>query len=248
MINVQSVNLKFHHEAGVRQVLQDISFSVPPHDSCAIIGPSGCGKTSLLFLLAGLLQPNSGTIGITGSPRSGTILQDFGLFPWKTVYQNISLGLILQKEKKSIINGRVTHLLNEMGLTGFEGHYPAQLSGGMQQRVALARALVTEPKILFMDEPLSSLDALTRERLQNLILDVWKTKQITTILVTHSIEEAVFLGRRIIVLSKRPGRIIQIVENPGAGEPDYRQSDYFFHQCGILREILRGEGNNGQKT
>ncbi len=247
MINVRSVNLCFDHQTVARPVLQDISFQIPPYGSCAIIGPSGCGKTSLLFLLSGLLQPDSGEIVIAGTPNCGTILQNFGLFPWKTVYQNIGLGLVLQRKKKSFIQERVTRLLREMGLGGFEEHYPGQLSGGMQQRVALARALATEPEILFMDEPLSSLDALTRERLQNLILDVWQAKRITAVLVTHSIEEAVFLGRRIIVLSKRPGRILRIVDNPGAGEPDYRQSEYFFHQCGILRETLKGE-ENGQQT
>jgi len=173
MINVQSVNLSFQHSSTAIQVLQEISFKVEPHGSCAIIGPSGCGKTSLLFLLAGLLQPGSGDITITGNPRSGTILQNFGLFPWKTVSDNIGLGLILKREKKSRIHQRVEQLLAEMGLSGFGSHYPGQLSGGMQQRVALARALAVEPEILFMDEPLSSLDALTRERLQNLILAVW---------------------------------------------------------------------------
>ena len=243
MISALSVSLSFAHEGAVNQVLQDISFEVGTRDSCAIIGPSGCGKTSLLFLLAGLLQPDSGSIAIAGQPRVGTILQHYGLFPWKTVAQNIGLGLVLAGESKNHINRRVDHLLREMGLAGFGGHYPGQLSGGMQQRVAMARALAVEPQILLMDEPLSSLDALTRERLQNLILDVWIQKRITTVLVTHSIEEAVFLGRRIIVLSRRPGRIIAHVDNPEAGNADYRQSEVFFHRCRDLRKILKGEDN-----
>lgn len=241
------MSLSFQHGSTANQVLQEISFTVEPHGSCAIIGPSGCGKTSLLFLLAGLLQPGSGDITITGNPRSGTILQNFGLFPWKMVSDNIGLGLVLKRAKKSHIHQRVEQLLAEMGLSGFGSHYPGQLSGGMQQRVALARALAVEPEILFMDEPLSSLDALTRERLQNLILDVWLRKNITTVLVTHSIEEAVFLGRRIVVLSKRPARVLCIVENPEAGSLDYRQTDHFFHQCTALRAILKGE-YNGQET
>ncbi len=129
----------------------------------------------------------------------------------------------------------------EMGLTGFGAHYPGQLSGGMQQRVAMARALAVEPQILFMDEPLSSLDALTRERLQNLMQEIRLKKNITMVLVTHAIEEAVFLGRRIIVLSGRPGRVLRIVDNPQAGSTDYRQTDIFFHRCVELREILKGE-------
>ncbi len=247
MINALSVSLSFTHEGTVNQVLQDISFSVGVRDSCAIIGPSGCGKTSLLFLLAGLLRPDSGSIAIAGQPRIGTILQHYGLFPWKTVAQNIGLGLVLAGKARHHVSRRVEHLLAEMGLSGFDGHYPGQLSGGMQQRVAMARALAVDPQILLMDEPLSSLDALTRERLQNLILDVWQQKRITSVLVTHSIEEAVFLGRRIIVLSRRPGRIIATVDNPEAGNADYRQSEVFFHRCRDLRKILKGE-DNGQEA
>ena len=128
-----------------------------------------------------------------------------------------------------------------MGLSGFGDHYPVQLSGGMQQRVALARALAVEPEILFMDEPLSSLDALSRERLQNLILGIQQSKKITIVLVTHSIEEAVFLGHKIIVLSKSPGQILQIVNNPGAGSREHRQQDIFFQRCKELRQILKEE-------
>ncbi|MCB2218241.1 ABC transporter ATP-binding protein [Desulfofustis glycolicus] len=241
MITVHSVNLSFAHNGATLPVLRDISFHLESEDYCAIIGPSGCGKTSLLFLLAGLLQPDSGTIDITGSPRSGTILQNFGLFPWKTVSQNIALGLVLQKRPPHEVRRRVDSLLEEMGLSGFGEHFPGQLSGGMQQRVALARALAIEPDILFMDEPLSSLDALTRERLQNLIVDIRQAKGISTVLVTHSIEEAVFLGRTIIVLSGRPGRVLQIIDNPDADTDNFRQSDTFFQRCIAVRQILAGE-------
>lgn len=247
MITVQSANLSFPHGGNNHPVLRDISFQVEPESSCAIIGPSGCGKTSLLFLLAGLLQPDSGSVTISGQPRSGTILQNFGLFPWKTVYQNIGLGLVLKGMDKKCRKEKVEQLLVEMGLSGFGDHFPGQLSGGMQQRVAIARALAVEPQILFMDEPLSSLDALTRERLQNLIQEIRLKKNITMVFVTHSIEEAVFLGRRIIVLSGRPGRVLRIVDSPQADGADYRQSDIFFHRCVELREILKGE-DCGQET
>jgi len=243
MISVRSVCLRFGSGLSVNQVLQDISFQLGPSSSCAIIGPSGCGKTSLLFLLAGLRQPDSGEISISGSPRTATILQNYGLFPWKTVSQNIGLGLVLKSMKKQLVRKRTEQLLNEMGLSGFGDHYPVQLSGGMQQRVALARALAVDPEILFMDEPLSSLDALTRERLQNLIAEIWQSKKITTVLVTHSIEEAVFLGQHIIVLSKRPGTVLQIVRNPEAGSLDYRQKNSFLNRCNELRTLLKGEHN-----
>lgn len=247
MIRVSSASLSFAHDGQVQNVLDDISFEIKAHDSCAIIGPSGCGKTSLLFLLAAILQPDAGTISISGYPRCGTILQNYGLFPWKTVAENIGLGLTLKKVEKSRIKKVVDELLEEMELAGFDNHFPGQLSGGMQQRVALARALAIDPDILFMDEPLSSLDALTRERLQNLILDIVHKRKITAVLVTHSIEEAVFLGKKIIILSRRPARILKMADNPGAGSADYRQSEMFFKQCIRLRELLKGEFN-GQEA
>lgn len=243
MITVDAVHLSFAHGGETRKVLDDISFAVEQSDSCAIIGPSGCGKTSLLFLLAGLLRPDSGTINGVGQEQSGMILQNYGLFPWKTVTENIALGLVLRGVAKERIADKVGQLLTEMGLSGFGGHFPGQLSGGMQQRVAMARALAIEPRILFMDEPLSSLDALTRERLQNLIAQVWLQKDITMVLVTHSIEEAVYLGRRIVVLGGRPGRVLHLVDNPEAGSDNYRDSDVFFHRCVQLRQILKGEGD-----
>ena len=171
------------------------------------------------------------------------ILQNYGLFPWKTVAENIGLGLVLEGVSKTLIKERVDQLLGEMGLAGFGNHYPGQLSGGMQQRVAIARALAVDPRILLMDEPLSSLDALTRERLQNLIALVWRNKGLTMVLVTHSIEEAVFLGRRIVILGGRPGRVLRLVDNPEAGNDNYRDSDIFFQRCVLLRQILKGEGD-----
>ncbi len=241
MIKVNSVDLSFNREGEINTVLEGISFHVKPQASCAIIGPSGCGKTSLLFLLSGLLQPDSGTVSISGNLRCGTILQNYGLLPWKTVEDNIGLGLLLQKKSKKIIRSKVAGLIMDMGLSGFSQHYPIEISGGMQQRVALARALAIEPQILLMDEPLSSLDALTRERLQNLIADVWISQKLTKILVTHSIEEAVFLGQKIIVLSHRPARVIHTVDNPGAGDQLYRQSEIFFQRCTQIRRILENE-------
>jgi len=247
MIRVNSASLSFDHDGQNRLVLDDISFEIQDQGSCAVIGPSGCGKTSLLFLLAGILKPDSGTIDIGQQPRCGTILQNYGLFPWKTVAENIGLGLTLKRVKKSAIDRSVRRLLTEMELEGFGNHFPGQLSGGMQQRVALARALAVEPEILFMDEPLSSLDALTRERLQNLISETTRKRKITTVLITHSIEEAVFLGKKIIILSRRPGRIIDVVDNREAGAAAYRLSDTFFRRCITLRELLKEEFN-GQKT
>lgn len=228
------------------RALENISFEIPAGESCAVIGPSGCGKTTLLLIFSGILEPTAGTLRINGreltspSKELALIFQDYGLFPWKTVYENVSLGLQLRgigkRERKEIVSS----LLRELGLKGFETNYPKQLSGGMQQRVAFARALALNPRILLMDEPLSSLDALTREHLQNLLLKLWKQKRMTMLLVTHSIEEAVFLGKRVIVLSPRPGRVLKTIENPYMGEVSYRTTEVFFEKCREVRQSLDG--------
>ena len=239
MIALDQVHLSFADNARTLPVLEDVSLQVGAGASCAVIGPSGCGKTSLLFLLAGLLEPTAGTVRVADRSRTGVILQHYGLLPWKSVAANIGLGLRLQGADREQIRARVNELLVEMDLAAFADHFPGQLSGGMQQRVALARALATGPQLLLMDEPLSALDALTRERLQHTILDVWQRHRVTMVLVTHSIEEAAFLGQTVVVLTDRPARVAAVVENPGAGRADYRQSETFFHQCHQLRTLIR---------
>ena len=239
MIALDQVHLSFADNGRVLPVLEDVSLQVGAGASCAVIGPSGCGKTSLLFLLAGLLKPTAGTVRVADRSRTGVILQHYGLLPWKSVAANIALGLRLQGADRERTRARVDELLVEMDLAAFADHFPGQLSGGMQQRVALARALATEPRLLLMDEPLSALDALTRERLQHTILDVWQRHRVTMVLVTHSIEEAVFLGQTVVVLTSRPARVAAVVDNPGAGRSDYRQSETFFHQCRQLRALIR---------
>ena len=239
MIALDQVHLSFADNGRVLPVLEDVSLQVGAGASCAVIGPSGCGKTSLLFLLAGLLEPTAGTVRVADHSRTGVILQHYGLLPWKSVAANIALGLRLQGADRERTRARVDELLVEMDLAAFADHFPGQLSGGMQQRVALARALATEPRLLLMDEPLSALDALTRERLQHTILGVWQRHRVTMVLVTHSIEEAVFLGQTVVVLTSRPARVAAVVDNPGAGRSDYRQSETFFHQCRQLRALIR---------
>ena len=239
MIALDQVHLSFADNVRTLPVLEDVSLQVGAGASCAVIGPSGCGKTSLLFLLAGLLEPTAGRVRVADRSRTGVILQHYGLLPWKSVAANIGLGLRLQGADREQIRARVNELLVEMDLAAFADHFPGQLSGGMQQRVALARALATEPRLLLMDEPLSALDALTRERLQHTILDIWQRHRVTMVLVTHSIEEAAFLGQTVVVLTDRPARVAAVVENPGAGRADYRQSETFFHQCHQLRTLIR---------
>lgn len=242
--------------------MKDMSFSVEKGHSLAIIGPSGCGKTTLLYLLIGLFQPSSGSItiqgirnhacgesrskdgkgsGITGGERTfagktAFILQDFGLLPWKTVRQNVCLGMKINNVPVHEQQQRAHALLEEMGLSAHSNSYPARLSGGEKQRVAIARALATRPEILLMDEPFSALDTLARERLQELLIRLWHDNNLTIVIVTHSIEEAVFLGSTIMVMDARPGRIRTLIDNPGAGDAGLRGRDEYFRLC---REVRR---------
>lgn len=213
--------------------------------SIAIIGPSGCGKSSALQMAAGLLQPTSGSVTVDGTPivrpRTSTalILQDFGLLPWKTVLKNAELGLKVRGVSRDERRDRAREALNLVGLSGFEDAYPGGLSGGMQQRLALARSLALDVDLLLMDEPLSALDALLREQLQDTLLDLWRNEGYAQVLVTHSIEEAVYLGQRVYVLSPRPGHVVDVVDNPHMGDKAYRGSDEFFALCNRIRTALR---------
>ncbi len=184
----------------------------------SIVGPSGCGKSTFLNVLLGLLRPDSGEMEIGGKKITGPgleramVFQEFGLLPWRTVLANVELGLELKGVAPTIRHGRATELINMVGLTGFEGHYPHELSGGMKQRVGLARALATDPEVLLMDEPFASLDAQTRDLMQAELLQIWDKAKKTVIFVTHSIEEAAYLSDRVIVMTARPGRTKSILK------------------------------------
>jgi len=243
MIEVKNVTLVYGSGSESVPALDNISFTVGEGEMVAVVGPSGCGKTSLLLILDGLLRPTSGQVLIDGEEVRGVrrdvalILQDAGLLPWKTVRENAELGLRLQKRRES-----VDGILSALGLNGFEQRFPAELSEGMRRRVGIARALALRPRVLLMDEPMANLDSLTRERIQNLILDLWWEMRFTGVLVTHDIEEAVFLGQKILVLSPRPARIRAVLENPGMGEHEYRGSPEFLEQVKNLRRILEMNG------
>lgn len=230
------------------RALAGFDLSVEPGESVAIIGPSGCGKSSALLAASGLLALTRGRVLVDGVPvreprlKTALILQDFGLLPWKTVYHNAALGLEIRRIGALQIRERAMTSLARVGLAEFADAFPGELSGGMRQRLAVARALALEADLLLMDEPLSALDALTREDLQGLLLEIWLQNGHTSVLVTHSIEEAVFLGRRIVVLTPRPGRVSSIVDNPGMGESGYRSSPTFYEQCAKLRSLLAEEG------
>ena len=226
--------------------VDDVSFTVEDGMSAALIGPSGCGKSTLLRLACGLAAPTSGEVLVGGDvltrPRRGTalILQDFGLLPWKNVYRNAELGLKVAGVDAAERRTRTEAALARVGLADFAHAWPNQLSGGMKQRLAIARALAQDADVLLMDEPLSALDALLREQLQDTLLDIWLARPRTQLLVTHSIEEAVFLGQRIIVLSPRPGRVHAVVDNPGVSTPGWRSTEAFFERTTEVRKLLYG--------
>jgi NitT/TauT family transport system ATP-binding protein len=196
-------------------VLDGLDLTVAPGEFVTIIGPSGCGKTTLLNCVAGLTSPTGGRMTLDGNelrgpgPDRAVVFQQASLLPWRTVTRNVAYGLELRRElRRSEIRERVQRAIELVGLDGFEHHYPHQISGGMQQRVNLARALVVEPKLVLMDEPFGALDALTRELLQDELAALAQTVQRATLFVTHDIEEAVFLGDRVVAMSRAPGRII----------------------------------------
>ena len=203
---------------GDLQVFRDISLSVGQREIVALVGPSGCGKTTFLRCVDGLIPITEGQILVDGKPVTGpppkvaVVFQHFGLFPWKTVRANVAYGLSLAGASKAEIGERVPHFIHLVGLTGFEEAYPYQLSGGMQQRCGLARALAVEPDVLLMDEPFGAVDAQTREILQFELLRIWRLRPTAMVFVTHSIEEAVLMGDRVVVLKGRPSTVSEIVE------------------------------------
>lgn len=229
---------------GSLRALEGLSLSIPRGQAVAIIGPSGCGKSSLLRLASGLMQPSSGRVLEGGQPLRGTregtalILQDFGLLPWKDVFHNAELGLKIRKLPADERRRRTMAALERVGLAGFERSYPRQLSGGMQQRLAMARALAMDVDTLLMDEPLSALDALLREELQDTLLEQWLQGGYTQLLVTHSIEEAVYLGQRIVVMAPRPGRVVAQIDNFEMGSRSYRGEELFYQRCRQVRAAL----------
>ncbi len=200
------------------QVFRDVNLAVGEKEVLAIIGPSGCGKTTLLRCIDGLIPLSEGEIRIEGDPvtqpRAGVamVFQHFGLFPWKTVEQNVGYGLKMARVDPPQIGQRVPKFIELVGLKGFEHYYPYQISGGMQQRCGLARALALEPRVLLMDEPFGAVDAQTREILQFEMLRIWDMRPTTMVFVTHAIDEAVLMGDRVLVLKGRPSRVHEIVK------------------------------------
>jgi len=209
-------------KGGSVQALHEVSFDLEAGRLLTLLGPSGCGKTTLLNIVAGFLAPTSGSVTLGGDPitgpgqERGMVFQQGALFEWQTVAQNVAFGPRMNRKGKSETQDLVQDLLSTVGLQGFGDKAVYELSGGMQQRVALARCLANDPEVILMDEPLGALDALTREKMQGLILKLWQETGKTIVLVTHSVEEALYLGDRLFVMAPRPGRIEREYELPFA--------------------------------
>lgn len=245
-LSVKSIRKAFAGKNGEVQVLDDLSFHINERDFVSIIGPSGCGKTTIFNIIAGLLEPDSGTINFRGEEieslrgRVGYMMQKDLLFPWRTVLGNVMLGLETRgvDAGKAVDKARI--YLQQFGLAGFENAYPKMLSGGMRQRVALIRTLIMDPDILLLDEPFSALDYQTRLYLEGVLKEAVETYNKTVILVTHDIDEAVALSKRVVVLSGRPARVktvhdIEIgARSPIAARSDSRFSGYFHALCAEL--------------
>ena len=257
MITIE--NLTFRYGTRVKPVFDGFNWHVAPGDAWSIVGPSGCGKTTLLTLIAGLRRTTSGAIRVGETviqrprPETGLILQDYGLMPWASVWDNVALGLRVRrfygpdgkhaprtqppptrKEARQMVEG----WLRRLNIYEQRNKYPGAISGGQRQRTAIARTLALQPDLLLMDEPFSSLDAPAREDLQNLVLRLRAEMNLTSVIVTHAIEEAAILGTQILVLTEPPNREAVIVPNPEAGTPGFRSTGTFLETCNQLRTLL----------
>lgn len=221
-VRFDRVSLEFPTASGMLRVVDDVSYDIREGEFIAVIGPSGCGKTTMMNMLAGFVTPTSGAVLLDGKPvpgpgpERGVIFQEYGVFPWLTVKENIAFGLKLRANRTSEADTRsqCERYMQLMGLADFADAYPKTLSGGMRQRLAIARAYAVRPEFLLMDEPFGALDAQTRSNMQNLLLEVLATERKTVMLITHSVEEAIYLASRIVIVTARPARVREIVEVP----------------------------------
>jgi len=241
-------------ETGETHVLKDISLTIDAGSFVTIIGPSGCGKSTLLRLIAGLSQPTHGTIELDGTPISGVcdktgfVFQDYALFPWLNVVDNIAFPLAMKSVPRQERIIRALEYVKRFGLCGFEQNYPSELSGGMQQRVAIARSLIDDTEVLLMDEPFGALDSQTRSQMQQFLLEVWQETRRTVLLITHNIDEAVFLGQRVICLTQRPARIGDDIKIEAPYPRDITSDEFNIYRRTILNFLNREHAMNMHDT
>jgi NitT/TauT family transport system ATP-binding protein len=244
VVAIKNVKKRF----GETTALQGIDLAIEPGEFVSLIGPSGCGKSTLLRIIGDLIEPTTGAANVNGKPARqaridrdyGIVFQDAVLYDWRTVAKNIALPLELARWNRRRRTAKVQEMLELVELSGFENHYPWQLSGGMQQRVSIARALSFDPALLLMDEPFGALDEMTRERLNLELLQIWTASGSTVVFVTHSIAEAVFLSTRVVVMSPRPGRISNVIQIdlPQPRTATTREDPHFFELVTEVREAL----------
>jgi len=244
-INLSGVSMVYSREDGPSTAaLEEVTLEVPARQIMCIVGPSGCGKTTLLNIAAGFIAPTAGRVLIDGVPvaesraRCGFTFQTEAVFPWMTVAENVGYGLRWSGRSPEQRSAVVHHYLQRVGLTGFAGHWPRELSGGMRKRVDLARAFAVDPPVLLLDEPFGSLDSLTRVQMQQLLLEVWRADRKTLMAVTHDVEEALFLGDKVAVMSSRPARVTRVISVPFSPEDrvaDLKLSPEFI---ALRREVL----------
>ena len=245
MLKVNNLSKNF----GSTNAIEDVSLDINEGEFIVFVGPSGCGKTTLLRLIAGLEKPTKGSVFFDNieikspSPERGVVFQDFALFPWLTIFENIAFGLRIKKLSEEVIIQIVQRYLKLIGLNQFKNKYPHVLSGGMQQRVAIARTLANNPKILLLDEPFGSLDVQTRSQMQEFLAKLWDEEKKTTIMVTHDIDEAIYLADRVVILSTKPGTIKEIinVNLPRPRRPEIRFSDEYLKLKKHIDYIIRSE-------
>ncbi len=241
MIDIKDLSVIYEGQEKQVLALDSINISIDKGEIYTFIGPSGCGKSTLLHVLAGIHRNYTGSILIDGTKvnselqRIGLIQQNYGLLPWKNVYDNALLGLKIKSEKEE---GYENYIFEKLGLEGMLKRYPKELSGGQKQRVAISRAFILKADLLLMDEPFSALDTITREEMQELFLDIWKEYKVTTVFITHSVDEAIYLGRKIVVMSSSPGRIIEVIENTAFGLENLRYRNEYHDMSKKIRKII----------
>jgi NitT/TauT family transport system ATP-binding protein len=242
ILTIHNLSAVFPDANGGLRALEDVSFDVHPREFVCVLGPSGSGKTTLLRILAGLISPTSGSFlfGQGEQPSTGMVFQQANLMPWRTVIENIKLPLEVKGVEDAEARTRAQEMIELVGLQGFEDSLPRDLSGGMAQRVAIARALIHDPDLLLLDEPFGSLDAITRERMWNELSHIWQVRQKTVVMVTHSINESLFLADRVLVLTQRPGKVkLDLkVDLPRPRGEDIRYTPHFGKLARKLRSTI----------
>ncbi len=246
MIDISNLSVFYSGKKTRTQALDNINIHLDRGEIYTFIGPSGCGKSTLLHILSGIIRENEyeGTVLIDGEKvdpekqRIGLVMQNYGLLDWKPADKNCLLGIKI-KDGKTLLDDYARQIIRDLGIEKLMSRYPREISGGQKQRVAIARAFILQPDILLMDEPFSALDAITREEMQELFLKLWKQRRHTTVFITHSVDEALYLGSKIVVFSKGPGRIINVLDNPCFQKEDIRNHESYQQMAVKLRDCLR---------